>query len=489
MTKSILSFVLVLLVLPLFSGIYAQSRTVFPSLEADPKAVEYGRRLGSGYTWEDLAEISLWASGGDPAASAGRGKPSYLELIKNAALELINDPGLPADERERGDFILAFMFKKFLKNYSEKQTRVDTVLANGSYNCVSSAALYGVLAMAAGLEARGVVTRDHAFITILTKSGAVDVETTNPYGFDPGNRKDFHDGFGQVTGFVYVPARNYRDRADIGLPELISLIFNNRITELETRRRFAEAVPLAINRAALLEHSGNAEYSEFSIDPRKMAMDRIFNYGSSLLGAGRESEALAWVDLAEPRFPDTMRWQEFTNAAVNNLMVKLVQAQRFAEARSLLNARASRLGPENYEKLDAMLSDTELGAAVTAIKTIRDADAVLAALDNAGIQAARIKEMRIYALLKKAEFLAKEQGWQAAISFTETAEADYGPDPRFNEHLRVFRTNRVADLHNAFADAYNKKDIEKARTIIAGALEEFPGNRQLLSDKQLMEDK
>jgi hypothetical protein len=62
---------------------------------------------------------------------------------------------------------------------------------------------------------------------------------------------------------------------------------------------------------------------------------------------------------------------------------------------------------------------------------------------------------------------------------------DYGPDPRFNEHLRVFRTNRVADLHNAFAEAYNKKDIENARTIITEALEEFPGNRQLLSDKQL----
>jgi tetratricopeptide (TPR) repeat protein len=339
--------------------------------------------------------------------------------------------------------------------------------------------------MAAGLEAKGVVTRDHAFITILTDSEVLDVETTNPYGFDPGNRRDFHDGFGKVTGFVYVPARNYRDRADISLPELISLIFNNRITELETRRRFAEAVPLAINRVALLADSGGREYSEFSIDPRKMAADRIFNYGASLLGAGKENEALTWADLAEPRFPDPGRWQEFTNAAINNFMVKLVQGHRFTEARTFLNARSSRLDPESYQKLDFMLTETELSRVVTAVKTIQEADAALALLDDVSGASARIKEMRIFVLLKKAEFLAKEQGWQAAIAFIEAAAADRGPDPRFDEYLRVFRSNRVADLHNAFADAYNKKDIEKARTIITEALKEFPEIRQLLSDKQL----
>jgi hypothetical protein len=51
----------------------------FPSLEPDPRAAEYAGRAG--LSWQDLTEISLWASGADPMAAAGRGKPSYTELV------------------------------------------------------------------------------------------------------------------------------------------------------------------------------------------------------------------------------------------------------------------------------------------------------------------------------------------------------------------------------------------------------------------------
>jgi hypothetical protein len=457
----------------------------FPSLEPDPKALEYAERAKNGLSWEDLAEISLWVSGANPLTPAGRGRSSYLDTIKSAVNELLNDPDLPAEQRDRGEYIQAFMFKKFLKTYSEKQTRVDTVLSNGIYNCVSSAVIYTIFAKAAGLEARGVVTRDHAFVKVLIGGEAVDVETTNPYGFDPGNRKDFHDR--HVTGFAYVPARNYRDRTDVDALELVSLIFNNRITDLDTRGRFADAIPLALNRAALLSNSVNTEYSEFFVDPQKMVMDRIFNYGAGFVQAGKENEALAWADLAQPRYPDPARWQEFVNAAVNNLLVKLVRANRIDEARNVLNVQATKMSPESFSRLDAMLAETDITRLVNAVKTIKDADAALAALDKApsSVAADKLREMRLFTLIKKSEFIAKEQGWLPAIAFTEAAAAQYGPDPRMDGHLRAYRTNRVADLHNAFADAYNKRDIEKAKAIIGDALIEFPGNRQLLQDRDL----
>jgi tetratricopeptide (TPR) repeat protein len=459
----------------------------FPSLDPDPKALEYAGRAKNGLSWEDLAEISLWASGANPLAPVARGKPSYLDTIKNAAHELLNDPDLPADQWGRGEYIQTFMFKKFLKTYSEKQTRVDIIINNGSYNCVSSAVLYAIFAKAAGLDVLGVVTRDHAFVKALIGDEEVDVETTNPYGFDPGNRRDFHDGFGKVTGFAYVPARNYRDRADVNTLELVSLIFNNRITELETRSRFADSIPLALNRAALLSNPTNTVYSEFFVDPQKMAMDRIFNYGAGLIKAGKENDALAWAALAEPRYPDFARWQEFINAVVNNLLVKLVKAKRFDEARIALTANAARISPENFTRLDAMLAETDITRIVNAVKTLKDADTALAALDNAppSVPADKLREMRLFTIMKKSELIAKEQGWLEAIAFTEDARAAYGPDPRMDEHLRAFRTNRVADLHNAFADAYNGRDMEKARAIIQDALLEFPENRQLLQDKDL----
>ncbi|AEF80115.1 hypothetical protein [Leadbettera azotonutricia] len=452
----------------------------FPSLDPDPKALEYAAKAKNGLSWEDLAEISLWASAG---------RPSYLVIIKTAVNELLRDPDLPPDQRGRGEYIQAFMFKKFLKTYSEKQTRIDTMLNNGSYNCVSSAVLYAIFARAAGLDARGVATKDHAFVKVLIEGEELDVETTNPYGFDPGNRKDFHDGFGKVTGFAYVPARNYRDRVDLNALELVSLIFNNRITELDTRSRYADAIPLALDRAALLSNPTNTEYSELFVDPKKMVMDRIFNYGAGLVKAGKENDALAWAALAEPGYPEPSRWQEFLSVVVNNLLVKLVRAGRLDEARNALSGNADKISPETYIRLDAMLAETDIVRLVNAVKTMKDVDAALAALDKApsSIAADKLKEMRIFTLIKKSEFIAKEQGWFEAIVFAEEAQAAYGADPRMDEHLRAYRTNRVADLHNAFADAYNGRDIEKARTIIRDALNEFPGNRQLIQDRELVD--
>jgi hypothetical protein len=316
------------------SAVQAQNRISFPDLEPDPRAGAYARQGLGGYSWEELAGISLWASA-SPAENAGPDRgPLFLEQIRAAVGELKSSPDLPQNPRDRGEYVLTYIHTKFLTAYSLQQTRLDTLLANGRYNCVSSAVLYLILGTAAGLDIRGVMTKDHAFAAVKAGDEWIDVETTNPYGFDPGNRKDFHDQFGRVTGFSYVPARNYRDRVYISPIELVSLIFSNRISELERQNRFAEAVPLAVSRAGLLSGgrdagasesgagSGNAsEAAPFFEDPRRDLMNRIFNFGAFLLKSGREEDALRWVALAKTAYPDEERWQEFIFAAVYHGMV------------------------------------------------------------------------------------------------------------------------------------------------------------------------
>ncbi|MDR3174091.1 MAG: hypothetical protein LBU19_07570, partial [Treponema sp.] len=58
------------------------------------------------------------------------------------------------------------MHREFLRSYSAMQTRLDTLLSNGRYNCVSSAVLYLILARSQGLDVRGVAARDHAFASL-----------------------------------------------------------------------------------------------------------------------------------------------------------------------------------------------------------------------------------------------------------------------------------------------------------------------------------
>jgi hypothetical protein len=351
------------------------------------------------------------------------------------------------------------------------------------------------MASAAGLKTRGVVTRDHAFVTVEAGEETIDVETTNPYGFDPGNRREFHDAFGKATGFVYVPAKNYRERTDVDAKELVSLILHNRIADLESRGRFAESVPLAVNRAVLLAPiEGRLErtaYSEFFDDPRSVLLDRIFNYAATLLRAGKERELLEWAELAGARFPAPERWQEIVAGAINNSLAKIIRSGRFAEGHSLLAANASKISPETYSRFRAMLADAELFHMVTGLKTIKDADDALAALDSAEGEAllmdGRLKELRTFTVITKAGFMVKDRGVKEALAYAESARDAYGGEPQLDAQIKALREGRIAELHNSFAAAYNRRDFEKAGELIRAALEEFPEDPRLLTDRDLLE--
>ncbi|WP_010256093.1 hypothetical protein [Treponema primitia] len=459
----------------------------FPALEPDPRALEFARR--GDYSWRDIGEIALWASSiGTQGAS---NEAAQAELIRNTVAELLAMPDLPMDAKGRGEFVLTFVHQRFLKGYVENQTRLDEVFRTGRYNCVSSAVLYAVFAAAAGLDVSGVMTKDHAFITVNTGAESIDVETTNPMGFDPGNRREFHDGFGKLTGYAYVPARNYRDRTSISQLELVSLILTNRISELERRNRFAEAVPLAINRAAFLRDRRNPVSSPFFTDPQRDLIDRLLNYGSALMKSGQEATALQWAALASNRYPDDDRWQEFIYAALNNLLVKLVRAQRIADARNTLDANTSILSRDNFNRLEALVLDAELVQRSEAVRTAEEAQAVLLALDTArsrgAINEGRAKELRNFIILKEGERLSSAEGSLAAIRYTDAAIARYGRDSQLESAIRIYRNNRLAELHNAFADLYNNGDYDGAARVIRAALEEFPGNRNLTQDLNLVE--
>jgi tetratricopeptide (TPR) repeat protein len=472
---------------PVFAPRLSAQALQFPALDPDPKALEYAGR--DAYSWQELGDIALWASvAGSPGASGGATDGA---LIGDAVAELLAMPDLGADSKTRGESVLTFIHRRFFKGYEENQTRVDEIFRTGRYNCVSSAALYIIFAVAAGLDVRGVMTRDHAFVTVNTGAGLIDVETTNRIGFDPGNRKEFHDGFGQLTGYAYVPPRNYRDRTDISQLELLSLILSNRISELERRNRYSEAVPLAINRAALLEGRPNPALSSFFTDPRKDLTDRLLNYGSSLMKAGQEEAALQWAARASARYPDGERWQEFIYAALNNLVVKHIRARRLAEARAVLDANAAALSADNLVRLEGVALDAELMERATAAWNAGEAQTLLLSIDNAVgrgvLNERRARELRNFVVLKEGERLSSAEGLPAAISYIEAALDRYGRDTQLENALRVYRSNRVADLHNAFAELYNRGDYEGALRFIRAALEELPGNRNLTQDLNLAE--
>jgi len=504
------ALIAVLLFVSLQTQAFAQSSTakpVFPRIEPAQKALEF---FSSGadnrdYSWTELSRISLWASGEDTAsqesAVPGNAAASGLEQIRRISGEIHASAGFPAAPREKAEFILEYMHKNLLKAYSVNQTRIDTLLAGGRYNCVSSAVLYVILCKSAGLDAAGVVTKDHAFAVVHLPEGDVDVETTNPYGFDPGSRREFHDQFGKVTGFAYVPARDYRSRREISPVELVSLILWNRIADLEGGNRFAEAVPLAVDRAALLLGPSFAvvkeTYSSLFVDPYQSLLDRLFNYAAYLLKYGKEDDCLLWAAFASSRYPEQKRWSEITYAAVNNRMNKYLRSGQIADARNFLESQKAVLVSSSYAQFDGMIVETELAGRVNGIRSAADGDSAAAAIDEARkvdkISGKKASELLTFAIQKTASVISAappassgSRDWLGAINYLKAALDRYGPNSAVEQTLRSYQSNRAADFHNRFAAAWNKKNYDEAKRILDDGLAEFPNDRRLLADKDMI---
>jgi hypothetical protein len=152
-----------------------------------------------------------------------------------------------------GDDLLQYMHREYLRTYNVKQTRIDALLDKGVYNCVSSSVFYLILSRSLGFTVYGVKTADHAFCSLQIGDSLFDVETTSVYGFNPGEKKEFTDDFGKITGYAYVPPGNYSQRETIGEKELLCLILHNRVVLLLEQKQYARAVGPAVDAYAGLK--------------------------------------------------------------------------------------------------------------------------------------------------------------------------------------------------------------------------------------------
>jgi hypothetical protein len=443
-------------------------------LEASPEARAFAAVSGR-LDWETALRLALWASAGSDDASKA------YAAVEAAVVELRSELAAAVDDGTKADQTLRFMHRRFLRAYVERQTRVDVAVVSGTFNCVSSAALYLVLGTAVGLDVSGVMTKDHAFCAVSAGGGTIDVETTSVYGFDPGSRKEFHDSFGRATGYAYVPPRNYRDRTAISRSELLSLILANRMTDLEQSGRFTEAVGLAVDRWTFLGEAGEARRGDL--------VDRLANYGASLAKAGNEAAALEWARRASAVFGGHRRWDDLTLSAANNLIVKFVRRGDTAGARAELSRYGALLNKSAYAELDRTVSDAELVSVAETASASGDASKLTALAAefraSGALPAERVREIEVYAALKTAERAAGSAGWAAASAAIGQAIARLGSDRKLEEAARVYRGNRIAELHNAFAALFNAKRYADAREAAAAALAEFPDDRRLQADAVL----
>jgi len=314
------------------------------------------------------------------------------------------------DPREQAEAALAYMHEGLLKRYDERQTGVDVLLERGSYNCVSSGVVYAILLKALGLRVWGVRTSDHAFCRVQAGEQAFDVETTSPFGFDPGTRKEFTDDFGTVTGYSYVPPSNYRDRRDIGEKQLLGLILFNRTAFASERREYLAAVPPAVDAYALLQDE----------ESRERLITSLLNLASWYGMSGRFEEALEFLGRAAGRYGDD-RLDALQEDLTHNWVLSLIQKGEYAAAGQLLDSQRadSRLAEGEWRELTVYLY--QVRAQKTAPGDYREAARlILEGLNKVGSDQGLAKSYEVY-IHNSVVTLARKERYEEALAVLEEA--------------------------------------------------------------------
>ena len=110
-----------------------------------------------------------------------------------------------------GEKLLAWLHENVFIKYETNATLASHILDNGTYNCLSSSVLYGLLLKEFGLKAKGVFVPNHAYIKlIINDDKEINIETTNPYGFN-------------------ASVSEYSNKTDVSISTLIANIYQNSI--------------------------------------------------------------------------------------------------------------------------------------------------------------------------------------------------------------------------------------------------------------------
>lgn len=423
-------------------------------------------------TNDQFTDVVLLASGSNFPA---QDKEKFDSLVNG----IVGEISQTGSEYQKGEDILIRLHDSVLIRYIEDQTKVNEVLSTGAFNCVSSAIIYMAAGRLAGLNIQGVKTPDHAFVSVEINDNIVDVETTNEWGFDPGQKKEFTDSFSGSTGYNYVPPGNYNLRKNISDKQMIGLILQNRIAALQRTNNHRETVPLAVDRFALTR----------SEEAQEDMYDTFSNFASQLNGSGQYERGIEFLKNAILRWNTADNVTKAFEALVHNRILSMNENGESEEAEIYL-ADLESLGIMSEQAIRSdrsMIYDrrtVDLLNSGTSHQEVQDY--LNKVYEEDFISRDKWIDYSLHNYIKEAEIKSVEAGWLETYLFVKAAPEDFKDRRKYTQLLNSCRDNYIITVHNHFADLYNNRNYEEAKSIILEGLEEIPENRTLTSDLELI---
>ena len=419
--------------------------------------------------------------------SSAEGQSVFL-CYSNLKKSLVTPSFLALSQSERAEKILSAMYENILLAYKDGQTKISVMFADGSYNCVSSSVLYLALAKACGLDVRGQVTPNHAFCTLYVTDGSgggktkIDVETTNPYGFNPGVRRNVQVDASGGGRYTVVPKRNYSGRYEVEDRVFVSLIGSNVAADYDKAGNWYKSVPMA--GACVAFTQGCKDSSKRN---REGLETTCTNFVVSLQREKQFGRIVEWLDLVLARWGAEKKLKNTYENSVSNYVVVLCKTGSFAAARECLDQRREKIGVQVQARIEQQIFESEVQWHLDASRSDDEAIAYLQSIRSsemaqASRNAAKIKQRLEQHWLNKINAAQADGDFLYAAAIADQGMADVGSSGILSSAKRNCFHNYDAFYHNKFADLANKKRYEEALDVLNEGLRGNPESQTLKSD-------
>jgi hypothetical protein len=440
-----------------------------PRLDAALGSSPVDARDGTLLTSDAFARLALIASG----TADSQIEPLFARM-KSLAEALRSTVPSDADERTKAEAILTLLYNHTLKRYSEFQTRVDTALLSGDYNCVSSAVLFYYLARTADLKVGGVETPNHAFCTVEINGVSIDVETTNPYGFDPGSQRELSAAQSAEKTYVIVPKTKYLNRKPVDERRLLSLIYGNRISLLQKKGGFEETIGLTVDERTLQGPS-------FTM---KDLAEPFLTYAASLSSSGKRTEGLQFIKKVRELYGDYGRYHEYITATVSQTLNDLMRKNDYQGSYDLLSAWVSDIDPATYAEMYRGLTFNSLQS-MSSTLTLREYLAKVNAA-RAYLDAGDYEKLVSYAYYLEADRIRQSDGWLKAVAVLDQGLKDLPGQKDLTAQKKAYLQNYAIEVHNKAVSAYNTGNTAELKAILSEGLQAVPDNTLLKNDLKMI---
>lgn len=455
---------------------------------------------GATLTADELFKLSLLFS---ECPLESKTAARCLKKFEKMKADLKRSSYMDLPPEERGRAVLKYLYSDYLTKYDFDQTKVDVALEKGTYNCVSSALLYMVAAKLCGLEVRGQKTTQHAFCSIYVPNSAtaqagqnknlgqlvqqgqskkIDVETTNPYGFNPGSRETIENE-AKIKQYYVVPKKYYSNRMEVSDLVFAGLIAGNICSDCIKSGDYVRAVPIGAARyeAVRLEKSKAVE------DVRQNLDILAVNYVNlNMESAAVLSDILDWYTSFIDRWGMTDFLQKNMDNAFNNLLILCTREKNYQLAAFVYQKNEKYLSQKQISKSEEMLADILFASAIKDVPYEMQIEIIQEMLSSEDYETVVLqKRGQLYlenAWLNTLNDLMNLRDYQTGLHKCDEALTQLPQSSKIKNMRQYFYSNCIAIIHNEFAKKANKQYFEGAIEVLNKGLEQFPDDATLKKD-------